>query len=288
MRKAEFEKLVSSSRRFQCRRLSLAGIRTAAEFKAELTPLLINIFQILCPSSELTVVVVKLTQILNSFCSRMMPPHTWSRICLGCDCPNHYSPSTTSRDEEAAHAGPTFANLLRSNDSPSPSEECELRDSVSAGEACVVAIDDHVAALKKLQQALSNQLALIGAEIEGLDGERRKVVARIAQHKRLLSQFVAYPRRSYSRSFSVQSSSLCCGHNPRERNTGGIFTLARTHYGRLSLCAKRGAGPSLTSQSFGRASIYRLVTRTFHLLTFATCDGSAVRLHEPDAVHCRS
>ncbi len=116
-----------------------------------------------------------------------MPPHTWSRICLGCDCPNHYSPSTTSRDEEAAHAGPTFANLLRSNDSPSPSEECELRDSVSAGEACVVAIDDHVAALKKLQQALSNQLALIGAEIEGLDGERRKVVARIAQHKRLLS-----------------------------------------------------------------------------------------------------
>ncbi len=116
-----------------------------------------------------------------------MPPHTWSRICLGCDCPNHYSPSTTSCDEEAAHAGPTFANLLRSNDSPSPSEECELRDSVSAGEACVVAIDDHVAALKKLQQALSNQLALIGAEIEGLDGERRKVVARIAQHKRLLS-----------------------------------------------------------------------------------------------------
>ncbi|SJL00724.1 uncharacterized protein ARMOST_04038 [Armillaria ostoyae] len=117
-----------------------------------------------------------------------MLPHTQSpRICLGCDCPNHYSPSTTSRDEETAHAGPTFDNLLRSNDSPSPSEECELRDSISAGEARVVAIDNHIADLKKLQQVLSNQLALIDAEMEGLDGERAKVVVRIAEHNRLLS-----------------------------------------------------------------------------------------------------
>ncbi|KAK0239825.1 hypothetical protein EDD85DRAFT_935202 [Armillaria nabsnona] len=115
-------------------------------------------------------------------------PHTWSpQICFGCDCPNHYSPSTISHNEEMVHASPTFDNLLHSNDSPSSSEECQLRDSISAGEARIVAIDDHVAALKKLQQALSNQLALIGAVMEGLDGERGKVVARIAEHKRLLS-----------------------------------------------------------------------------------------------------
>ncbi|PBK92869.1 hypothetical protein ARMGADRAFT_1165195 [Armillaria gallica] len=117
----------------------------------------------------------------------MMLPHTWPRIYLGCDCPNHYSPSTTSRDEEAAHAGPTFDNLLRSNDRPSPSEVCKLRDSISAREAHVVAIDNHVATLKKLQQALSSQIALIDAEMEDLDSERGKVVARIAEHKRLLS-----------------------------------------------------------------------------------------------------
>ncbi len=117
-----------------------------------------------------------------------MLPHTWSpRICLGCDCPNHYSPSTSSRDEETVHAILTFDNLLHSNDPPSPSEECELRDSISVGEARVAAIDDHVAALKELQQALSSQLATIGAELEGLDSERGKVVARIAEHKRLLS-----------------------------------------------------------------------------------------------------
>ncbi|PBK92872.1 hypothetical protein ARMGADRAFT_139838 [Armillaria gallica] len=123
-----------------------------------------------------------------------MLPHTWSpQICLGCDCPNHYSPSTTLRNEETVHAIPTFDNLLHSNDSPSPSEECELRDSISAGETRVIAIDDHVAALKKLQQALSNQLAVIGAEIEGLDGERGKVVACIAEHKRLLSRVRRLP-----------------------------------------------------------------------------------------------
>ncbi|KAK0441861.1 hypothetical protein EV421DRAFT_1736502 [Armillaria borealis] len=118
----------------------------------------------------------------------IMLPHTQSpRICLGCDCPNHYSPSTTSRDEETVHTGPTFNNLLRSNDSPSPSEECELRDSISVGESRVIAIDIHVAALKELQQALSSQLALIGAELDGLGSERGKVVARIAEHKHLLS-----------------------------------------------------------------------------------------------------
>ncbi len=123
-----------------------------------------------------------------------MLPHTCSpQICLGCDCPNHYSPSTTLRNEETVHAIPTFDNLLHSNDSPSPSEECELRDSISAGETRVIAIDDHVAALKKLQQALSNQLAVIGAEIEGLDGERGKVVACIAEHKRLLSPVRCLP-----------------------------------------------------------------------------------------------
>ncbi|KAK0228840.1 hypothetical protein IW262DRAFT_1353400 [Armillaria fumosa] len=118
----------------------------------------------------------------------MMPPHTCSpRICLGCDCPNHYSPSTTSLDEKTANAIPTFDNLLRSNDSPSPSEEHQLRDNISAGESRVIVIDDRVTALKELQQALSSQIALIGAEMEGLDGERGKVVARIAEHKRLLS-----------------------------------------------------------------------------------------------------
>ncbi|PBK92892.1 hypothetical protein ARMGADRAFT_1012611 [Armillaria gallica] len=119
----------------------------------------------------------------------MMFSHLWlpRRVCSGCDCPNHYSPSTTSCDEETVHVGPTFDSLLRSNDPPSPSEERELRDSISVCEAHVAAIDDHVAALKELQQALSSQLALIGAELEGLDGERGKVVARIAQHKRLFS-----------------------------------------------------------------------------------------------------
>ncbi|KAK0463800.1 uncharacterized protein EV420DRAFT_1761043 [Desarmillaria tabescens] len=108
------------------------------------------------------------------------------RICLGCGCPNHYTPSTTLSDEQT-DAGPTFDNLLRSNDPPSPSEECELRDNISIGEAHVAAIDDHVAALKKLRQALSSQLASIGAELEGLDGERGKAVARIAERKRILS-----------------------------------------------------------------------------------------------------
>ncbi|KAK0483994.1 hypothetical protein IW261DRAFT_1466139 [Armillaria novae-zelandiae] len=118
----------------------------------------------------------------------MMLSHTWSpRVCSGCGCPNHYSPSTTSCEEETADAGPTFHNLLRSNDPPSPFEERELRDSMSIGEAHVTAIDDHVAALKELQRALSSQLALIGAELEGVESERGKVVARIAEHKRLLS-----------------------------------------------------------------------------------------------------
>ncbi|PBK78508.1 hypothetical protein ARMSODRAFT_1011074 [Armillaria solidipes] len=118
----------------------------------------------------------------------VLSTHTWSpRVCSGCDCPNHHSPSTTSCDEEAVHAGPTFDSLLRSNDPPSPSEERELRDSISVGEAHIVAIDNHVTALKKLQQALSSQLALIGAGLESLDNERGKVVARIAQHKRLFS-----------------------------------------------------------------------------------------------------
>ncbi len=48
------------------------------------------------------------------------------------------------------------------------------------GEARVAAIDDHVAAL---QQALAS----IGAELEDLDGEREKVLAHIAERKRLLS-----------------------------------------------------------------------------------------------------
>ncbi|KAK0441860.1 hypothetical protein EV421DRAFT_2019699 [Armillaria borealis] len=61
------------------------------------------------------------------------------------------------------------------------------------GEARVAAIDDHVAALKELQQALSNQLATIGSELEGLDSERGKVVARIAEHKRLLSPLRRLP-----------------------------------------------------------------------------------------------
>ncbi|KAK0228851.1 hypothetical protein IW262DRAFT_1353469 [Armillaria fumosa] len=118
----------------------------------------------------------------------MMLSHTWSpRVCSGCDCPNHHSPSTTSCDEETADAGPTFNNLLRSNDPPSPLEECQLRDSILVGEARVAAIDNHVAALKELQQALSSQLGLIGAELEGLDSERGRVVARMAQNKRLLS-----------------------------------------------------------------------------------------------------
>ncbi|KAK0239797.1 hypothetical protein EDD85DRAFT_1021177 [Armillaria nabsnona] len=118
----------------------------------------------------------------------MMLSHLWSpRVCSGCDCPNHYSPSTTSCGEKAVHASSTFDNLLRCNNPPSPSEERELRDSISVCEAHVAAIDDHVAALKELQQALSSQLALIGAELEGLDGERGKVVARIAEHKRLFS-----------------------------------------------------------------------------------------------------
>ncbi|PBK92874.1 hypothetical protein ARMGADRAFT_1080084 [Armillaria gallica] len=119
--------------------------------------------------------------------------HTWSpRACSSCDCPNHYSP-TTSCDEETAHAGPTFDNLLRSNDPPSPSEECELRDSISVAEARVAAIDIHVATLKKLQQALSSQLASIRAELDGLDSERGKVVARIAEHKCLLSPLRRLP-----------------------------------------------------------------------------------------------
>ncbi len=159
----------------------------AAEFKAELVPHLINIFQILRLASELTTVVVKLTQILNSFCSSMMLPHTWSRICFGCDCPNHILLPRPRATKKRAHAGPTFDNLLRSNDRPSPSEKCKLRDSISASEAHVVAIDNRVATLKKLQQALSSQIALIDAEMEDLDSERGKVVARIAEHKRLLS-----------------------------------------------------------------------------------------------------
>ncbi|SJK97753.1 uncharacterized protein ARMOST_01007 [Armillaria ostoyae] len=106
--------------------------------------------------------------------------HTGSpRMCLGCDCPNHYTPFTISCDEQT-DTGPTFDSLLRSNDPPSPSEECQLRDSISEGEARVAAIDDHVAAL---QQALAS----IGAELEGLDDEREKVLARIAERKRLLS-----------------------------------------------------------------------------------------------------
>ncbi|PBK92870.1 hypothetical protein ARMGADRAFT_139812 [Armillaria gallica] len=122
----------------------------------------------------------------------MMLPHTWSRICFGCDCPNHYIPSKFSCSEET-DAGLTFESLLRSNDAPSPSEECKLRDSVSVGEARIAAVDNHVAALKELQQALSNQLALIGAELEGLSSERGKVVARIAEHKRLLSSVRRLP-----------------------------------------------------------------------------------------------
>ncbi|KAK0228842.1 hypothetical protein IW262DRAFT_1456058 [Armillaria fumosa] len=114
-----------------------------------------------------------------------MLSHTWSpRLCSRCDCLNHYPPFITSYDKETA---PTFDNLLRSNDPPSPSEECELRDSISAGEAHVVAIDSHVTVLKELQQALSSQLALISVELESLDSERGKVVARIAEHNRLLS-----------------------------------------------------------------------------------------------------
>ncbi|KAK0497082.1 hypothetical protein EDD18DRAFT_1352933 [Armillaria luteobubalina] len=109
----------------------------------------------------------------------------WSpRVCSGCDCPNHYSPSTTSCDEETADAGPTFNDLLSSNNPPSPLEECQLRESISASESRVITIDGHVAALKELRQA---QLALIDAELEGLDNERGKVAARIAEHKRLLS-----------------------------------------------------------------------------------------------------
>ncbi|PBK92893.1 hypothetical protein ARMGADRAFT_1080098 [Armillaria gallica] len=132
-----------------------------------------------------------------------MLSHTWSprRVCSGCDCPNHYSPSTTSCDEETVHASSTFDNLLRCNDPPSPSEERELRDSISVGEAHVAAIDDHVAALKELQQVLSSQLALIGAELEGLDGERGKLVARIAQHKRLFSPVRRLPPEILSKIF---------------------------------------------------------------------------------------
>ncbi|KAK0483976.1 hypothetical protein IW261DRAFT_991768 [Armillaria novae-zelandiae] len=123
-----------------------------------------------------------------------MAHHTWSpRICLGCDCPNHHSPSATSCDEETAHAIPTFDNLLRSNHSPSPSEECQLRDSISVGEAHVAAIDDHIAELKKLQQALSSQIALIGAEMEGLGNKREKVVVRITEYKRFLSPIRRLP-----------------------------------------------------------------------------------------------
>ncbi|PBK91740.1 hypothetical protein ARMGADRAFT_1081899 [Armillaria gallica] len=106
--------------------------------------------------------------------------HTGSpRMCLGCDCPNYYTPFTILCDEQT-DTGPTFDSLLRSNDPPSPSEECQLRDSISMGEARVAAIDDHVAAL---QQALAS----IGAELEDLDGEREKVLAHIAEYKRLLS-----------------------------------------------------------------------------------------------------
>ncbi|SJL00721.1 uncharacterized protein ARMOST_04035 [Armillaria ostoyae] len=114
------------------------------------------------------------------------------RICSSCDCPNHYIPSKISCGEET-DAGLTFESLLRSNDAPSPSEECKLRDSISVGEARVAAIDIHVAALKELQQALSSQLALIGAELDGLGSERGKVVARIAEHKHLLSPLCRLP-----------------------------------------------------------------------------------------------
>ncbi|KAK0483977.1 hypothetical protein IW261DRAFT_1591970 [Armillaria novae-zelandiae] len=92
----------------------------------------------------------------------------------------------TSYAEETVHASPAFDNLLYTNDPPSSSEERELQGRILAGEARVVVIDNHIAALKELQ-ALSTQLALIGAELQELDGERRKVVAHIAEHKRLLS-----------------------------------------------------------------------------------------------------
>ncbi len=139
---------------------------------------------------------------------------------------------------------------------PSPSEECELRDNISAGEVRVVAIDNHVTALKELQQALSSQLALIGAELDDLESERGKVVAGIAEHKRLLSPVRRLPPEIL---YEIFLGTIIFPHaasaTPRDMNTRGIFTLARAHYGRLSSCAKRGAGLSLASQSFGRASI---------------------------------
>ncbi|KAK0196817.1 hypothetical protein F5146DRAFT_1013033 [Armillaria mellea] len=117
----------------------------------------------------------------------MMLSHVRSpRVCSGCDCPNHYIPFESSRGE-ATDFGLTFESLLHSNDAPSPSEECKLRDIISAGKARVAAIDNHVAALKELQQTLSNHLSSIGVELEGLESERGKVVARIAEHKHLLS-----------------------------------------------------------------------------------------------------
>ncbi|KAK0441878.1 hypothetical protein EV421DRAFT_610930 [Armillaria borealis] len=134
----------------------------------------------------------------------MMLSHICSpRVCSGCDCPNHYSPSmATSCDKETVHADPAFdSSLLRSNDPPSPSEECGFRDSVSVSEAHVVVIDNHVAALKKLQQALSGQLALIDAELEGLDSERGKVVARLAEYKCLLSPVRRLPSEILSKIF---------------------------------------------------------------------------------------
>ncbi|KAK0196816.1 hypothetical protein F5146DRAFT_1013031 [Armillaria mellea] len=109
----------------------------------------------------------------------MVSPSWLPRICPSCDCSN------LSCDEQG-DAGPTFNSLLRSNDPPSPSEEIELRDSTSVGEA-------HVTALKELQQALSSQFTTIGAELEDLDSERGKVVDRIADHKRLLSPLRRLP-----------------------------------------------------------------------------------------------
>ncbi|KAK0196814.1 hypothetical protein F5146DRAFT_1013029 [Armillaria mellea] len=90
----------------------------------------------------------------------------------------------TSYAEETVH---TFDNLLHSTDPPSSSEGCGLQDSTSAGVAFVVPIDSDVAALKKLQ------LASVGAEMEGLDGERGRAVSRVAEHKRLLSPVCRLP-----------------------------------------------------------------------------------------------
>ncbi|KAK0483966.1 hypothetical protein IW261DRAFT_991137 [Armillaria novae-zelandiae] len=119
---------------------------------------------------RLTAVAVLLSQLFCRFIPLMMLSHIRSRLCSG------------------FHVDPTFdGSLFGSNNPPSPSEECKLRDGISVGEARVAVIDNRVAALKEHQQVLSTQLALIDAELEDLGSQRGEVSARIAEYKRLLS-----------------------------------------------------------------------------------------------------